>query len=219
MKIGLITYDVPHLKTQQVFFRLIEKKYEINFFFTKFKPYKIRKTLYPHRPPQLCGPDIFKLSKKYKIRLEPIENIKKFNSIQYFLICGAGLIDSSLIIKEKFINCHPGLIPLSRGLDSFKWSIYHNRPMGNTLHFINDRVDNGKVIFHKKTPIFLDDDYQTLAKRHYEMELDMLVNFERYLKKKQKFILKSNKPKLRMPKNFEVKMIKRFKTYKIKNKI
>ena len=51
------------------------------------------------------------------------------------------------------------------------------------------------------------------------MELDMLVNFERYLKKKQKFILKSNKPKLRMPKNFEVKMIKRFKTYKIKNKI
>ena len=214
MKIGIITYDVPHLKTQQVFFRLMEEKYKIYFFFKKFKKYKDRTFLYGHRPNQLCGPDIFELSKKYKIETNQLEHIKKFRDIEYFLICGSPIIENKYIIKNRFINCHSGLIPMVRGLDSFKWSILNNKILGNTLHFINKKVDLGNIISHKKTPIFEGDDYKSLAKRHYDMEVDMLVNFQKHIKKPLIYKLKLSKPTMRMPKELESKMFSKFQEYK-----
>tara|TARA_B100001059_G_C17656664_1_gene487337 strand:+ start:220 stop:888 length:669 start_codon:yes stop_codon:yes gene_type:complete len=214
MKIGIITYDVPHLKTQQVFFRLIEQKYQIYFFFSKFTKFKERRVLHYHRPFQFSGPDLFELSRKYKIKTNKIEDIKKIKDIRYYLICGSGIIDNRYILKNKFINCHPGLIPMSRGLDSFKWSILNNQTLGNTLHFIDKEIDSGKIIYHKKTPIFESDNYQLLAKRHYDMEIDMLVNFEKYIKKPIINKFKIQKPNMRMPIELENKMLKKFENYK-----
>ena len=42
MNIGVITYDVPHLKTQDLIFKLISKKYKIKIIITKFKKFKKR---------------------------------------------------------------------------------------------------------------------------------------------------------------------------------
>lgn len=214
MKIGIITYDVPHLKTQQVFFKLIEQGYKIFFFLTKFKKLKERTVLYHHRPFQFNGPDIFELSKKYKIKINKLENIKKIKDIKYFLICGSGVIDKKYILKNKFINCHPGLIPMVRGLDSFKWSILNNQILGNTLHFIDGDIDSGKIISHKKTPIFKKDNYLELANRHYNMEIDMLANFQKYIIKPTVYKFKSKEPKMRMPKALEAKLLTKFEEYK-----
>lgn len=213
MKIGIITYDTPHLKTQQVFLRLLEQDNEIYFFWKKFKKFKKRRFLHEHRPYQHIGPDIFELSKKYKIKTIKLENIKKFSDIKYFLICGSGIMDKKYILKNKFINCHSGLIPMVRGLDSFKWSILNNKELGNTLHFIDEKIDEGKIIHHKKTPIFMNDDFQLLAKRHYDIEIDMLVNFKKYLKQKSIFTLNFEKLNMRMPIDLERKMFKNFKKY------
>lgn len=215
MKIGIITYDVPHLKTQQVFFRLLEKKYKIYFFFSKFREYKKRNTLINHRPFQFTGPDIFQLSRKYKIQINNLENIKSHKNIDFFLICGGGVIDQKLIIKNKIINCHPGLIPMTRGLDSFKWSILNNQMIGNTLHFIDNKIDSGKIISHIKTPIFNNDDFETLAKRHYDFEINMLVNFENYFKKQNIYKLKLQAPTKRMSLELQKKMIKNFEKFKL----
>ncbi len=217
MKVGIVTYDVPHLKTQEVFFKLHnKKKYEIIFFVSKFKKFKKREVLFKHRPFQFKGVDIFKIAKKYNIEIQKIENINKFKSIKFFLICGSGIINSKLIVKNKFINCHSGLIPMSRGLDSFKWSILKNRILGNTLHFIDKNVDLGKIIFQKKTPILKSDNFQRLAKRHYNIEIEMLVNFESYVQKPRIFKLKKNEPSMRMPIYLEREMFKNFKRFKKK---
>ena len=66
MKIGIVTYNVPHLKTQQVFFRLIEQGYKIYFFFTKLKKFKERTVLHHHRPFQFIGPDILNYQRNIK---------------------------------------------------------------------------------------------------------------------------------------------------------
>ena len=216
MKIGIITYDVPHLKTQQVFFRLFEQGYKIYFFFTKFQKFKNRVVLHHHRPLQFNGPNIFELSKRYKIKINKLESVKKIKNISYFLVCGSGIINKKYILKNKFINCHPGLIPMTRGLDSFKWSIYNNQIIGNTLHFIDEEVDKGKIIYHKKTPIFKNDDFKVLARRHYDMEIDMLINFEKYLNKPLIYKFKSREPKKRMPVELEKKLLTKFEKYKKK---
>ena len=42
MKLGVITYDIPHLKTQDLIFKLLIKKYKIKIIITKFKKFKKR---------------------------------------------------------------------------------------------------------------------------------------------------------------------------------
>ena len=61
-------------------------------------------------------------------------------------------------------------------MDSFKWAIYNNDPVGNTLHLIDNEVDKGEILQIEYTPVFSSDSIETLARRHYELEIDMLAN-------------------------------------------
>ena len=73
MKLGLITYDLGHRKTQEVFFRLQAKnRYEFVFILAPFTPYKPRKTLFSHRPFQFEGPDAQTLPSVYDIATRAI---------------------------------------------------------------------------------------------------------------------------------------------------
>ena len=49
------------------------------------------------------------------------------------------------------------------------------------------------------------------------MEIDMLANFEQYLKNSEIFNFKKNKPFKRMPLILEKELIKNFKNYKSNN--
>ena len=40
------------------------------------------------------------------------------------------------------------------GLDSLKWAIYFNQPLGNTLHFVDSSIDDGEIIFQEKIDLF-----------------------------------------------------------------
>ena len=40
MELGILTYDKPHLKTEQILKGLIAKKYKITLILSKFKKYK-----------------------------------------------------------------------------------------------------------------------------------------------------------------------------------
>ena len=191
MKIGVITYDIPHLKTQDLIFKLISKKYKIKIIITKFKKFKKRDVFLNHRPYQFLGPNPYELAQKLKLGIHKIQQIKQLKNIDYFLIGGCGLIEKKYIIKNKIINCHPGLIPQTRGLDALKCAILKSHPIGNSLHFVDSSVDNGRVIGHKLTPIFKNDKFNDLSSRHYKMEIDMLADFEKYLKNPKKNILKN----------------------------
>jgi len=218
MKIGIITYDVPHLKTQELITGLKEKGYnDITLIINKFKVYKKPKfqILYPHRPFQIKGPDAIELSKKFDLKIYSISEIMKLKSIDFFLIGGSRLIDHKFIIPNKIINCHSGLIPLIRGLDSLKWTIFKNELLGTTLHFIDDNVDFGSIISHKITPVLKTDDYECLVERHYRYELFFLTNFEYYLNNPNVLDLKCKEPARRMTNQEEEIMKKNFNNYKL----
>ena len=107
-----------------------------------------------------------------------------------FIITGAIILDKEIIGNKKIINVHPGIIPTTRGLDSFKWAIYNLDPLGITLHYIDQRVDSGEVLRVFNTPVYLSDTLQTLARRHYIY----LSNFYKYLKKVNYKTLKKKMP-------------------------
>lgn len=213
--IGIITYDKPHLKTQEVFFNLVNK-YKITFFTVPFRKFSKKKTLYKHRPYQFIGYSAEKLARKFKIEIHKIENLKKFKNIDYFLICGAGIIPNKYIIKNKMINCHSGIIPNSRGLDSLKWSVFNSKIVGVTLHFIDKNIDLGKTIHQIITPISLSESFKEFAKKHYDYEIFLLSNFEFFLNSKKIMKIKQEKPTLRIPLSKEKKLKFKFEKYKVK---
>ena len=199
MRLGIITYDKPHLKTQELLYGLIAKGYKnIKLILTPFIKRKKRKVLINHRPKQFIGLNPKKLSKKFKLKIVKLSK-KEILNCDYVLVAGSNLIDKKLIVKNKIINCHSGLIPESRGLDSLKWSIYNKKLIGNTLHFIDKNTDLGKIISHNLTPVNNNETIKNLSYKHYVNEIFMLINFELFLKNKKTIHLKKAKPTMRMP--------------------
>jgi len=115
---------------------------------------------------------------------------------------------------KPIVNAHPGVIPLTRGLDSFKWAIYNNDPIGVTLHLIDNEVDKGEILRIEYTPVFLSDGLETLARRHYELEIDMLANVLEVIDTRQQTAHDEKPPTKRMKAEVEVEMVKKFDAWK-----
>lgn len=218
MKIGLITYDFPHLKTEQLVFRYIQNKKvkKINLYALPFKPRKERKILFQHRPDMFQSVSTESLSELSKVTFQKWdgkENISSDNDI--FVIGGAGILNIEFADQKPIVNAHPGIIPLTRGLDSFKWAIYNNDPVGNTIHLIDNEVDKGEVLQIKHTSVLTMDSFETLARRHYENEIDMLAGVLDIIDCRimPKYIEKP--ATMRMNAEIETKMMNKFDQWKL----
>jgi len=64
------------------------------------------------------------------------------------IVAGARILSETLIRKfsKGVLNAHPGLIPENRGLYNFHYGILRQLPQAVTLHFIDERVDAGRII-------------------------------------------------------------------------
>ena len=88
--------------------------------------------------------------------------------------------------------------------------------IGNTLHFIDKEIDEGKILHQKLTKIYKSDTIKTLAKRHYKNEIDLLINFDYHMKKKRIYKLTKCAAYLRMPVDLEQTVISGFNKWKKK---
>ena len=216
MKIGLIGYNFPHLKSEQIFHNLLEKDYELEIFLLPFISRKKRVTLIHHRPDSTNSINLKTIGEKYSIRVNLCENDFDIpNGFDFYLILGSNILSKDCVLGKKIINCHPGLIPSVRGLDSFKFSIMNNIELAITLHFIDDKVDEGEIISTIKTPIYITDSLETLSRRHYENEIKILSNFEQYLKRPVfvKGDFSKLPPTMRMKIEDESIMVRKFDSY------
>ncbi|MBL7074368.1 hypothetical protein ISS37_03905 [candidate division KSB1 bacterium] len=48
--------------------------------------------------------------------------------------------------KIGVLNCHPGLLPDFRGCTCVEWAVFLDERIGNTVHFMNERIDEGPII-------------------------------------------------------------------------
>ncbi len=120
-------------------------------------------------------------AKKYKIKKKIISylNIKKaendiLNELKrdkIDLICLAGymkILSSNFIkkFKGKIINIHPSLLPKYRGLNTHQRALRNKEKFsGCTIHYVNSKLDSGKIILQKKVKIFKNDTVDKLSKR------------------------------------------------------
>ena len=68
--------------------------------------------------------------------------------------------------KGKILNIHPSLLPKYKGLNTHEKVIKNNEKFsGCTVHFVNSRLDSGKIILQKKIKILKRDTPKSLQKR------------------------------------------------------
>ena len=215
MRLGLITYPIGHLKTQQVLFALMQgAAHRIRLILAPFHPRPERETLVKHRPSQFVGPDAATLAGRYGLEVRRLEDEDAFDDLDHCLITGGGLIPAERIRPRFILNAHPGLVPAARGLDAFKWSILGDLDLGNTLHFIDAEIDAGETVTMLETPVFENDDIETLAARHYHLEIAMLTAFETHLQRPRTWALPEGKARKRMPLATERQLLDHFPTWR-----
>ena len=110
-------------------------------------------------------------SKKYENFL-----LVKLKEYKISIICLAGFmkIISKKFIKnfnKKIINIHPSLLPKFKGLNTYS-RILKNREKisGCTVHYVNEKLDNGRIICNKKFSIEDTDDQKTLKIKTQKLE-------------------------------------------------
>lgn len=218
IKIGLITYDYSHLKTEQIVYRLLESyNYSLEFFALPFVARPARKVVFEHRPSQTNAAHPRDIATKYKIPYLVCESdLDIGNGCDYYLILGAGILSAESIEGKRVINSHPGVIPAVRGLDAFKWAILEKKPIGNTMHFISGEVDAGEILAIKRTDVFRTDTIDSFARRHYENELQLMANFEKNIHSGVLDFknIETSDAKRRMPADIEKNIFKAFDEYK-----
>ena len=97
-----------------------------------------------------------------------LRNLKR-NSIDLICLAGFMKILSKKFIKDfgkKIINIHPSLLPKYKGLNTHKRVIENKEKFtGCTVHYVNHKLDSGKIILKKKIKILKKDTPKTLAKK------------------------------------------------------
>ena len=97
-----------------------------------------------------------------------ISTLKK-NEIKMIFLAGFMKILSKSFIKRfkgKILNIHPSLLPKYKGLNTHRRALDNNeKNSGCTVHFVNSKLDSGKIILQKKVKVLKNETEQSLAKK------------------------------------------------------
>ena len=111
---------------------------------------------------------VFNFKKKIVAEKKIIYEMKN-KKIKIICLAGFMKILSKKFIKNfkgKILNIHPSLLPKYKGLNTHQRAISNNEKYsGCTVHFVNSRLDSGKILLQKKVKISNSDTSKSLAKK------------------------------------------------------
>ena len=111
---------------------------------------------------------VYNFKRKYKIENQILSDLKKH---KVKMICLAGfmeILSRNFItkFKGKILNIHPSLLPKYKGLNTHQRALDNNEKYsGCTVHFVNSKLDSGKIILQKKVKISKNDTKNSLARK------------------------------------------------------
>lgn len=110
----------------------------------------------------------FRFQNQYQDETKILNYLKK-KKIK--LICLAGfmkILSKTFIQKfnEKILNIHPSLLPKYKGINTHERVIKNKENFsGCTVHYVNSKLDSGRIILRKKIKLIKKETPQTLAKK------------------------------------------------------
>ena len=112
--------------------------------------------------------------KKIKLAENKILKLLNENKINFICLAGFMKILSKRFIKKfkgKIINIHPSLLPKYKGLNTHKEVLKNKEKFtGCTVHYVNSKLDSGKIILQRKVKIKKTDNVKTLSAKVLSQE-------------------------------------------------
>ena len=111
---------------------------------------------------------VYDFNKRYKIENRILSDLKEH---KVKMICLAGfmkVLSRNFItkFKGKILNIHPSLLPKYKGLNTHQRALNNNEKYsGCTVHFVNSKLDSGKIILQKKVKISKNDTKNSLTRK------------------------------------------------------
>ncbi|MDP8236818.1 MAG: formyltransferase family protein [Candidatus Erginobacter occultus] len=115
---------------------------------------------------RVCGPpaSIKELARRHQIPLlkSPSPNRKEFRERVKALKPDLVISSQGFLLKKEFLsiaplgclNRHAALLPKYRGIYPIFWAMLHDeREIGISVHFMNEKYDEGKIIIQHRIPV------------------------------------------------------------------
>ena len=106
---------------------------------------------------------------------ECADSLRRFDP-ELLLLTGADIVPESLldIPPRGTLNPHYGLLPAYRGMNVTEWSIYHDDPVGVTVHYVSRGIDTGDIALQQHVEVVAGDTLATLRRKHQDLAARLL---------------------------------------------
>ncbi|MGC9344938.1 MAG: phosphoribosylglycinamide formyltransferase, partial [Bacteroidales bacterium] len=139
-----------------------------------------RKDAYVHTRAKKLGIPSKTFNKEEFHSPEFLEELKTLNPDLIILagflwLIPAGIVES---FPGRIINIHPALLPKYGGKGMYGLNVHRaviengEKESGITIHYVNERYDEGNIIYQAKCPVKQDDSPESLAERVHQLEYE-----------------------------------------------
>ena len=106
-------------------------------------------------------------------------NKQKKKKIDFIVLAGFLWLIPDYILKEytgRIVNIHPALLPKYGGKGMYGERVHKaviesgDKETGITIHLVNERYDEGEIIFREKVAVVEDDTPDTIAEKVHRLE-------------------------------------------------
>ena len=99
------------------------------------------------------------------------------HEVDLLVFTGGGLIRRGLLVSPRVgvLNCHWGLLPEYRGMDTTLWAEWERQPTGISLHLMDPGVDTGPVISTHAVARAPDESFESFYGRMEVISLERIV--------------------------------------------
>ena len=84
--------------------------------------------------------------------------------------------------RDRIVNFHPSLLPAFKGNDAFDDNVgYHARYVGNTVEFIAEVMDEGKIVMQTACPLDMNKPVEATRHRVFVQQCQALLQVAKWL--------------------------------------
>jgi len=114
-----------------------------------------------------------KYTNKQSVDRDIIIKLKE-EKIDFIVLAGYMRLLTPYFLKHfpnKVLNIHPSLLPSFKGMEGIKDAFtYGVKVTGVTVHFVNEKMDNGPIILQDSIKIYEDDTLESLETKIHKLE-------------------------------------------------
>lgn len=124
-----------------------------------------------------------------------MNKIKKI-AVEYILLAWWPFIVKEPILflpKIGILNFHPSMLPFNRGRHYNFWTIVEETPFGVSIHFVDESVDGGDIVFQKEIKKTWEDKGKTLYEKAQQSMFELFIESYPKIMKGDYIRIKQNK--------------------------